>query len=232
MDIYDILDSNPTNLNISFTEFLRTHGATEYYKKGEVIVNEGEDSERVYIVLEGLVNITKTDNIGNDNIIAIGERGSIFGEMGVFLNLKRSATIVAKTDLKVIVLSNENFVNILKTFPDATFRLLKSLSSKLDHLNKKFINILNNKTMITVGTYILEQYESVTQRRGTVCLDMAKLMKRTGLEQLQATNALVNYKRLNIISDLNLDCSDIVMFSVNISVLKSYLNSICISPVI
>lgn len=230
MNIYDILETRPSRLNQTVTDFLRSHGTTKNYVAGDIVVDEGDPSDSVYIILEGEVEIRKRDNIGNSIVIANADKGTVFGEMGVFLNIRRSATIAAKTALTVLTLTHEKFMEALQQYPDITFRLLKSLSGRLNHLNERFVSMINNKTMIMVGTYILEQLSGSPFASGDMTLDMTKMLKKTQLDYLQATNALSNFKRLNIISQFSLPAQDIVTFRVNATIMKSYLTSICLQP--
>lgn len=230
MNIYDILETRPSRLNQSITDFLRDHGSTKNYDIGDIVLEEGSPSDAVFIILEGEVEIRKTDHMGNTIIIAVAEKGTVFGEMGVFLNIRRSATIAAKSALTVLMLTHAKFMEALQHYPEVTFRLLKSLSSRLNHLNERFVSIVNNKTMIMVGTYIIEQIESTPHARGEMTLYMQRMLKKTQLDNLQATNALANYKRLNIISQFGMPANDIVTFRVNTVILRSYLSSICLQP--
>ncbi len=230
MNIYDILETRPSRLTQPITDFLRDHGTTNSYVPGEIVLEEDSPSDAVFIILEGEVEIRKRDSIGNTVVIATAEKGTVFGEMGVFLNVRRSATIAARTNLTVLALSHAKFMEALQHYPDVTFRLLKSLSGRLNHLNERFVAIVNNKIMIMVGTYIIDQLESTALSRGEMTLYMQKLLKKTQLDNLQATNALANYKRLNIISQFNILAPDIITFRVNTTILRSYLASICVQP--
>lgn len=231
MNIYDILETRPSRLNQTATDYLRSHGSTRNFTAGDIVLEEGAPSDAVYILLDGIVEIRKRDSIGNTIVIAVADRGTLFGEMGVFLNIRRSATIAAKSDLTLLELSHERFLEALQQYPDMTFRLLKSLSGRLNHLNERYVGMVNNKTMIMVGAYIIELLDTMPPGRSEITLYMTKLLKKTELEHIQSTNALANYKRLNIISNFKMPDDDVVSFKVNISILRSYLSSICLQPI-
>jgi CRP/FNR family cyclic AMP-dependent transcriptional regulator len=63
------------------------------YTRGETIISEGEVNPYIYAVIRGTVNVLVSEDDGKEVFIcAIGE-GDVFGEAGMFLNVKRTANI-------------------------------------------------------------------------------------------------------------------------------------------
>ncbi len=91
-----------------------------YYINGEKIIKDGDTDKRMYIILEGTVNITLSD--GREKIdVATLQKGAFFGEMSLFNDAPRSATVTASSD------------NVRLTYIDNTDDLKKFL-----HLNPSF----------------------------------------------------------------------------------------------
>ncbi len=67
------------------------------YPKGTSIIKEGEEDHSFYIVLSGLVSIEK-----NGQRIDSLQEGDCFGEMGYLTKAKRSASVIANTDVALI----------------------------------------------------------------------------------------------------------------------------------
>ena len=61
------------------------------FAPGEVLMAEGETSGRLYVLLDGAVEITK----GGFQINLVSDRGAILGEMSVLLDLPHTATVRA-----------------------------------------------------------------------------------------------------------------------------------------
>lgn len=94
------------------------------YSMGEIIklkpkshaVIEGEPTRGMYILLAGTVSVYKTDQATNSmNRLAILEEGANFGELSLFDNAPRSATVLAENQCILFHLPAEGF----KTFLDA-----------------------------------------------------------------------------------------------------------------
>jgi len=63
------------------------------FKKGDVIFNQEDKADGMYVIKSGKVDVER-----DDMVIATLEDGDFFGEMGLMLNEKRSATIRAVSD--------------------------------------------------------------------------------------------------------------------------------------
>lgn len=227
LDVYTVVDALPNRLNAETVHYLMDFGKTRSFAEGDIVVKEGDKSESVYIILEGSVNVSKEDFFGNNNVIATASKGCIFGEMGVFLELKRSGTIMARSDLTVLELPNKGFLSSLTRFPDLTFRLLKSMSTKLNDINEKLVSMINEKLMIIIGAYFLEHLKTDQPRAvEELSYDLKKIMNDTKIERHNLITALLNYKRLSIVTKLEFLEHDNIKFKLNIPELKYYLKDI------
>lgn len=97
------------------------------FETGQTVFLEGDDSQDVYIVVEGKVGIFK----GTKEIAEISGEGSVFGEMSFLLGERRTATVKAVTDLKVIKLPKEEIPNFLVEFPEAVGEFARDLAKRL-----------------------------------------------------------------------------------------------------
>ncbi len=89
------------------------------FKENEVIFEEGDSGDSLYLVKEGEVAIRKlADTVsGVEKTIArIGE-GDFFGEMALFDNKPRSATAYALKKSKILILRKEDFLNLMTKDP-------------------------------------------------------------------------------------------------------------------
>ena len=226
MDIYSLLDTVPTTLGKNTISYIMDYGKKIHFDIDEVIFREGDPSNKVFIILDGEAKVIKGDSFGNSNTIAIAEQGSLFGEMGIFLDLHRSGSIVAQTPLSALTLSNEDFITALQNFPDLTLRLFKSLSVKLNTVNEKLSNLINATSMVQLGTYILEQNEHDDGQ----LYDFNKIIGDTELKRRDIVNSLINYNRLEIIDQLQFKDENNAKFNTNIIKLRRYLKRISLNP--
>ena len=84
------------------------------YLKGEIIFDEGEEGQALYIVIDGRVLICRQGEPETGRINEI-DAGVVFGELALLDNLPRSAQALAAEDCVLALLSRSDFENLLDT---------------------------------------------------------------------------------------------------------------------
>lgn len=120
-------------------------------KQGSVIYKEGEHAKSVCFVCEGELEVIKKNDKGEDVVIATLDKGHTVGEMGIIDGMIRSATIVAKTDVTLVIFRRADFEKIMTEKPDIAFKILhelaRSLSLALRETSEDFANVLVASTL-------------------------------------------------------------------------------------
>jgi CRP-like cAMP-binding protein len=118
-------------------EALAALGREETYKKGQAIFREREPSGKLYLVIAGVVEISKSMPGERPAALARLERGDILGEVSAFDGGPRSATASAAVtpETRVAVWDMEDFHAFLSARPavaaDILRRLVKTLGERL-----------------------------------------------------------------------------------------------------
>jgi diguanylate cyclase (GGDEF)-like protein len=108
----------------------------EHYKKGQIIINDSESaSDKMYILLEGTVGVFKNYREDSEVHITNLEIGDFFGEMSLFLNRERTATIVANENVTVYVIDRTSIFEHLRRYPESAFSFIQVLCMRLDNTN-------------------------------------------------------------------------------------------------
>ena len=122
----------------------------ESYRPEEVIVWEGEPSDRLFIIINGIVAVKKVIPNKSDKIFAYLLPGSTFGEVGILENKPRSATVAALTDVEVLIFERNYFLKILHDHPTVTIELAKLLGYYLTESNKRLARGDKEKKVVLV----------------------------------------------------------------------------------
>jgi CRP/FNR family cyclic AMP-dependent transcriptional regulator len=109
-------------------DITRLPGAKKYYAIGETIVREGDPSEGWFVLLNGKVGVVKRDL----SITEFSEPGTVFGELGCFLNIPRTATLQAlePTSLLYVRLTIDDLVS---HHPAIARNIILSLAERVAH---------------------------------------------------------------------------------------------------
>lgn len=102
------------------------------FSRGERIINEGDEGDSLFIIVEGSVNILK----GKDIIARLSSK-DFFGEMAILDSEPRSASVIADTDITCLKISREDFTEILIDEHEIMLSIIKSLVQRLRQTNIK-----------------------------------------------------------------------------------------------
>ncbi len=157
-------------------ELQRLAGQSRYcsFKFGDVIIQEGERDDRLYILISGKVNIFKSYGTKKEKRLRILEPPAYFGELALIDDLVRSATVVAMRDTKTLCLDKLNLDREIERSPLIAKKLLQMLNRRLLALEKTLVNatggvipicatckkIINEKgAWMTIEQYIMDYTE-------------------------------------------------------------------------
>ena len=110
----------------------------EKYQPGQTIITEGEVGETMYLIAKGEVSVHKQMEAGRTVELARMSAGQYFGEMALFNDEVRSATIKARDDeVEVLSLHKREFVETVREYPQVALQICKELGNRLRELHGK-----------------------------------------------------------------------------------------------
>ena len=115
------------------------------YQPGQIIFEEGSHADRFYIVAEGAVEVWKDYRLPEKDLLAVHERGHLFGEMALIDQLPRSATVVAKQPARLFYIDREDFQTIIQNNSEIAISILKSVTDMVRSSNEYFVENLRER---------------------------------------------------------------------------------------
>ena len=106
-----------TKLDVQRTELLRQ----AHYRKGAVIIRQGEIGDRFYIIESGEVEIVQRDAEQKERRLGTRSAGDSFGEVALLQPVKRTATVRCLTPVDVLTFTRQDFRMLV-----GNYSLLKS----------------------------------------------------------------------------------------------------------
>ncbi len=117
----------------------------EELSPGQVIFNEGDVADRFYIVMEGEVEVWKDYDSPYADLLAVHGINKLFGEMALVDNLPRSATVVTRTQTRLLYINEEEFQRLLKENSLIALAIIRSLSAMVRKSNQSFVEDLRER---------------------------------------------------------------------------------------
>jgi CRP/FNR family cyclic AMP-dependent transcriptional regulator len=92
---------------------------------GEVLAKEGQYSYEFMAIVEGEAEVTRE----GEHVAALGP-GDFFGEIGLLERTKRTATVTAKTPMRLITLKGSDMKRLEKNIPQAVEQIRQALEER------------------------------------------------------------------------------------------------------
>ena len=113
------------------------------FNSGEYLFKLNDHSDSVYVILEGEVDIIRDDDPDNVVTLATVGKNNLLGEMGVFMNLPRNASIVAREPVKTLKIPANRFLKLVTESPPAALEVMRQLSNKIASTSDMAIELNN-----------------------------------------------------------------------------------------
>lgn len=125
-------------------KLLATFSSEERFSEGSMVFREGEKGDKLYIVLDGRVRISKFIPGVGEEALAVLDRGDFFGEMALIDDKARSADAKAHDgDATVLSIDRATLNEILSMDPHASLQFLnllcRMISRRLREINEKIV---------------------------------------------------------------------------------------------
>ena len=118
--------------------FLIRFGKARDFTEGEALMSQGEPSTSIHFILEGQVRVERQRRTDSERVVLahLGS-GEIVGEMGVMVDLPRSATVIAAQPTSTLELDTASFERAARAFPILHRVLAKLLSERLRRTSER-----------------------------------------------------------------------------------------------
>ena len=119
------------------------------YLSGEYIFYQGDPGIGLYVIREGEVQISRSGGNGMEINLATFKKGDFFGELALVDGEKRSASAIAKTDVKAVVIFKPDLDEFIEKYPKKGIKILKGISNiiaqRLRTLNEDYFSLQSNR---------------------------------------------------------------------------------------
>jgi F420-non-reducing hydrogenase small subunit len=114
------------------------------YENGELIFRQGDPGDTMFIVQSGAVKISQLE-AGKEVVIAVLEKGALFGEMALLHRGPRSATAKAAGQTRLLALTPHALIERVRLDPGVALHLLKALTFKIYRADQRLQQIVEQK---------------------------------------------------------------------------------------
>lgn len=149
-----------SELNQDEMNMLASISSFEKYEKGSVLFYEGDPSDKIHIIIDGIVKAYKTDMKENEIVLHYFYPNSLIAEMANFHHIPFPATGEFEVAGSVIKIDYELFEKKFLKNPAISFGLIKSLSQKVKYLENVITEQLTLGSTSRVAKFLYENGEN------------------------------------------------------------------------
>lgn len=152
---------------------------------GEVLFEEGEPGDVLYVIQSGSVELSRTGPAGRIRVATLGA-GEFFGEMSVVIGNGRSARAVATVETQALELDGETLEAMCMEHPEIAIRIIRRLAARLIDSERRLSALGMDDLLRPVISVLLRIAEADPEQGLRIPTTLRKLAEEAGLSILEA----------------------------------------------
>ena len=175
------------------------------FSPGQVIFREGDESDTCYVVSSGHARALREHGDGRTIALARFGPGDIFGELAMFDDERRSATVEALDDLNALAILGHDMRRLLREHPDIAVKLVIGLGRRLRAANERlarqsFQTVQSRVASVLIGLIEQQRAEGGSDQDVLVTATQAELAQLAGSSRESASRFLAVLERAGIVT--------------------------------
>lgn len=126
-----------SGLDARTREVVEQHSALRAVRKNTVVIQKGDESGVLYVVISGRLKVTVADGQGKEVILNTLGPGDYFGELAILGDMPRTATVMSLEDSKLLTLSRKAFLDLVREQPDIALAVIRNLTERVSQLTEQ-----------------------------------------------------------------------------------------------
>ena len=106
---------------------ISSHATIKTFPKNTVVLNEGDTTDSLYVILSGRIKVYASDAEGKELILNLQGTGDYFGEMALLDEGPRSASVMTLEPTRLAIISKQTFRSCLAANPSISVNLIRQL---------------------------------------------------------------------------------------------------------
>ncbi|MFH0932831.1 MAG: Crp/Fnr family transcriptional regulator [Nitrospirota bacterium] len=170
------------------------------FQKNEIILQEEDTNEYMYIIMNGKVKVVQTTEDGKEILLAIHQSGDFFGEMSLIDGKTSPATVITTENSTAAILSKKDFYSLMETQKKVLDNLLLILCSRHRESWEKIqmLNYKNASHRIKILFLMLsDKYGEKTAEGVTLNIKLThqEMAEMTGMTRETVTRVIDRWQR-------------------------------------
>ncbi|RDH82300.1 MAG: Crp/Fnr family transcriptional regulator [endosymbiont of Galathealinum brachiosum] len=176
---------------------LGKHFTVRRHPKNTILINEGDETNSLYIILEGRVKVYLNDDAGKEVVLNTQSKGEYFGEVSLFDDGPRSASVLALEDCQFAVLLKKDLIKAITDNPEISLAIIRGLTQRCRALSENVRSLALMDVYGRVARTLMEM--AVEQENGIWLIDQPvtynDLASRVGASSKMVSRIMQDLKK-------------------------------------
>jgi CRP-like cAMP-binding protein len=153
---------------------LQPYTQVQGYSQGEIILHEGDRlPARLYAVVSGSIQVTKTATTGKETILRGLKAGEIFAAPALLGNGISPATVTAESDCEILTIQRDALLKAIQNNPEIALRMMMVFNARIQQLHETVHGLVSERAIVRLARLI--QYFAVES--GTEASAQGQILK-------------------------------------------------------
>lgn len=171
--------------------FIAQNAIVKHFPRHAIIINEGDQTDSLYVIIDGQVRIFLDDENGREVTLNSQGPGEFLGELSLLDDAPRSASVMASQPCQFVIITKPSFEQCLVEHPAIAFKLLKSLARRIRQLSDdikdlalldvhgRVARVLEKSAVQTNGKLVVQKltHQEIANRVGSSREMVSRVMK-------------------------------------------------------
>ncbi|WHY78703.1 Crp/Fnr family transcriptional regulator [Neobacillus sp. WH10] len=177
---------------------------SSHFLKGEIIFREGERSETLFVVNEGLIKLTKMSAEGKEHIVRLLFPGDFFGLFSLLKSEKHylNTEAIGGSPTLICYIEKKDFLKTMEDNADLSFRFLLTVNDRLYEADESvgFLSLMEVEQRLARALILF--HDKLNARNGTFTLPITKkdLASYIGTTPESVSRKLLSFKSQKLIT--------------------------------
>jgi CRP-like cAMP-binding protein len=206
-DVVELLGRVPvfSTLEPADLERIAQMAVPRHFEPGQAVFREGDQSDTCYVVSEGLARAVRSHGDGRTITLATFGPGDIFGELAMFEDERRSATVEAIEPTSVVGVLGPDMRRLMNEHPQIAARLVIALGRRLretnERLSRQSFQTVQSRVAVILSELVAQEIAAGKPADDVlVTATQADLAQLAGSSRESASRFLAVLERAGVIS--------------------------------
>jgi CRP/FNR family transcriptional regulator len=206
-DVVELLGRVPVFETLGRDDLARVSevAVPRHFAPNQVIFREGDQSDTCYIVAGGHARALREHSDGRTIALARFGPGDIFGELAMFDDERRSATVEAMDELHAFAVMSADMRRLMREHPEIAVKLVTALGRRLRAANERlarqsFQTVQSRVASVLYGLVEQARSEGASDSDVLVTATQAELAQLAGSSRESASRFLAVLERAGVVS--------------------------------